>query len=458
MVVATETRTLEARFDGDVKGLAAAVKKAERQLGKYDKSAQESTKKTGAFGRTIATVGSGGAKARIGLQGAAKAGGIAAVAIGATIGVAQSAGQAFVDMSASASNLSLGVAKARGVFGASFPAMEAWARSSAEAMGLTRLEALGLGANIQDFLVPMGVARDQAAKMSLQLLDLSGTLALNSGGTRTAAEVADIFTAAMAGEYDSLQSLGIGISAARVEQVKADLVKKSSKKLTDAEATALAVLKIAQADSTDATKLATTAEGRQAQAMLRTRAQLRGAWQDIQLKLLPVLLRLWGTIDQKVVPAVQKFVVWLDSPQGQQAMREWADKISRIVSQVGSLIGQLDRAVYWVNKFSSAASRVNPINIGAIGSAVSGIRNLFGRAHGGPVSAGEQYVVGERGPEVLTMGSRSGHITPNHEAGGGDMVAEIHIEIGGEVVRVIRQEIRTDKRKLKRTVTAGAAA
>lgn len=36
-----------------------------------------------------------------------------------------------------------------------------------------------------------------------------------------------------------------------------------------------------------------------------------------------------------------------------------------------------------------------------------------GRASGGPVTAGGTYLVGERGPELLTMGSSSGYITPN---------------------------------------------
>lgn len=42
-----------------------------------------------------------------------------------------------------------------------------------------------------------------------------------------------------------------------------------------------------------------------------------------------------------------------------------------------------------------------------------------GRAGGGPVVAGETYVVGEHGREVLTMGSQSGYVTPNSRLGGG---------------------------------------
>ena len=53
---------------------------------------------------------------------------------------------------------------------------------------------------------------------------------------------------------------------------------------------------------------------------------------------------------------------------------------------------------------------------GIFGSFLGG---LFGRARGGPVSAGGAYVVGERGPEILQMGSRGGNIIPNNKMGGG---------------------------------------
>ena len=39
------------------------------------------------------------------------------------------------------------------------------------------------------------------------------------------------------------------------------------------------------------------------------------------------------------------------------------------------------------------------------------------RAVGGPVSAGGTYLVGERGPEIVTMGA-GGYVTPNNRLGG----------------------------------------
>ena len=80
------------------------------------------------------------------------------------------------------------------------------------------------------------------------------------------------------------------------------------------------------------------------------------------------------------------------------------------------------------------------------------------RASGGPVQPRRTYLVGERGPEFITMGNSPGKVT-SAEAGiaaaGGTTIVENHIEIGGEVVRVVRTEIKANDRNTKRRVTAG---
>ena len=60
--------------------------------------------------------------------------------------------------------------------------------------------------------------------------------------------------------------------------------------------------------------------------------------------------------------------------------------------------------------------------VSGIGGRIGGfLGGLFGkRANGGPVSAGGAYLVGERGPELLQMGSRGGNIIPNNAIGGGN--------------------------------------
>ena len=86
-------------------------------------------------------------------------------------------------------------------------------------------------------------------------------------------------------------------------------------------------------------------------------------------------------------------------------------------------------------------------SISAIGNAISGgkgfgggfLSGLFGkRAAGGPVSAGGAFLVGERGPEILQMGSKGGNIIPNNKLGGGDSITNmvtVNVDASGSSVQ-----------------------
>jgi tape measure domain-containing protein len=54
-----------------------------------------------------------------------------------------------------------------------------------------------------------------------------------------------------------------------------------------------------------------------------------------------------------------------------------------------------------------------------MGSQIAGVskQQFTPRAIGGDVFGGGNYLVGENGPELLQLGSRGGHITPNHQLG-----------------------------------------
>tara|TARA_R100000781_G_scaffold61870_1_gene39377 strand:- start:2610 stop:4178 length:1569 start_codon:yes stop_codon:yes gene_type:complete len=69
--------------------------------------------------------------------------------------------------------------------------------------------------------------------------------------------------------------------------------------------------------------------------------------------------------------------------------------------------------------------------VSGIGGRIGGfLGNIFGkRANGGPVSAGGAYLVGERGPEILQMGSRGGNIIPNNAIGGGGTTNMITVNV-----------------------------
>ena len=132
----------------------------------------------------------------------------------------------------------------------------------------------------------------------------------------------------------------------------------------------------------------------------------------------------------------------------QESMRNYADDTRNAFAQVGDLVtssfrGMEDALVNFVKTgkldFKSLADSIisdlariaaKKVIAGVIGNLFGGSANLgtasgsdldlfYGgpRASGGPVSAGKTYLIGEKGPELLTMGS-SGMVTPNHALGG----------------------------------------
>lgn len=74
---------------------------------------------------------------------------------------------------------------------------------------------------------------------------------------------------------------------------------------------------------------------------------------------------------------------------------------------------------------------------GALGGFFGG-----GKAIGGSVQAGGSYLVGERGPEILTMGGRGGNIIPNNKmGGGGGVVVNQTINLSAGVSQTVRAEV-----------------
>ena len=64
----------------------------------------------------------------------------------------------------------------------------------------------------------------------------------------------------------------------------------------------------------------------------------------------------------------------------------------------------------------------------AFGGPAKTFFNPVARQHGGPVTAGTAYLVGERGPEIL-IPRVSGQIEPNAGLGGRSLIGELHISV-----------------------------
>lgn len=118
---------------------------------------------------------------------------------------------------------------------------------------------------------------------------------------------------------------------------------------------------------------------------------------------------------------------------------------------INSLITLLNKAINTIN--STIIDTLNNVP----GVSFGHIPNLPHLALGGPAMAGREYLVGEKGPEILRMGAQAGHVTSNANAFG-PMTLEIPIQIGDEVVRVVRATIDMSDKSKHRRVLAGAGA
>ena len=120
-----------------------------------------------------------------------------------------------------------------------------------------------------------------------------------------------------------------------------------------------------------------------------------------------------------------------DQADAAQELTEKFEKIGESVEK--SIVGNLTDAVMGTQSLGQAAVNVldslkrklieiqiqkaaDSILEGGLGSAIGGfLGRIFkgGKASGGSVAAGSAYLVGEKGPEILQMGSQGGNIIPN---------------------------------------------
>jgi len=131
-----------------------------------------------------------------------------------------------------------------------------------------------------------------------------------------------------------------------------------------------------------------------------------------------------------------------------------------------ALFGNMQGTLGGGGLFGSILGGLGGLFGGGGGSAVAALtpeqqvsRFTFGRANGGSVRAGNEYIVGERGPELFSPGV-SGMITPNHALGGSTNVVvnvdasgssvEGDEEQGRELGRMISVAIQSELIKQKR--------
>lgn len=113
-------------------------------------------------------------------------------------------------------------------------------------------------------------------------------------------------------------------------------------------------------------------------------------------------------IEEQIAQKEQEKAAYIEA---QAAMTQaFKENVELRQKQAEGEIESLDRLAASVNAVSDAYRNMSVARGGRS-------QGLEGRADGGPVSAGQPYIVGERGPELFTPNA-SGMITPNKDVGG----------------------------------------
>lgn len=301
------------------------------------------------------------------------------VAAGGAIigGVAVGVGLKVLDMG---SNFEAMDAKASTVFGNQIGLVKDWAAENAAAMGLTSRQATGLAANFADLLIPMGFTRDQAADMSTKVVGLSGALSEWSGGTKSAAEVADILSKAMLGERDGLKALGISISEA---DVQARLAANGQAQLTGAaleQAKALATQQLIFEKSTDAQAAYAegTAKGLRVQAEFN--AMMGEVVEQLVTALYPAVLTIATFLKENLPPAIETAKQVFETIR--PTLEDIAAVFAAVFAQVAQLVGdfvELVSAIWteWGDEILAVAQVVFGFIADTIKNAMTVIRGII---------------------------------------------------------------------------------
>ena len=203
--MATEIDKLLIRIEADLSSVR-------RQLNTLDKQVQSKTQSVGKGLNRIASV--------------------AKVALGAVIvQQAARAGMAMINMAASVEEMQ---SKSEAVFGSFVGQVRKELSAFGQEVGRSAFELEGMASSIQDTFVPMGFARGEAAKLSVELTKLATDVASFNNASDT--ETMKAFQSALVGNHETVRRFGIVITEASLKQELLNMgINKSVNEITNQE-------------------------------------------------------------------------------------------------------------------------------------------------------------------------------------------------------------------------------
>ncbi len=279
---------------------------------------------------------SGSDKAAFGLLNANKAAGslvaglakISAVAIGAAAVI----GKNLVD---AASALEESQSKVNVVFGDSAGIIEDFAAKSAVAAGISKQAALEAAGTYGNLFQAFGVGREQAANMSITLVQLASDLA--SFNNTSVEDAIQALRSGLSGETEPLKRFGVALNDVRLKQEALNLGLYSGKGNLDVAAKSQAAYALILKDTALAQgDFARTSDGAANQQRILA-AQFQNIRAEIGTALLPVFKAMLSFINDRILPVLQQFANILGERGAGAAFKFLGQSILNFTSNLGPM-------------------------------------------------------------------------------------------------------------------------
>ena len=225
----------------------------------------------------------------------------------------------------------------------------------------TKAEAQSMASGLQDLLIPMGVARDEATDMTGEFMHVAGALANFNSGTHTSQDVMNAMNSALTGQYDSLKSLGIQLDATTVKEKAVAMGLASSTDEVDKKMQAEVLLSEVYAQSGDALNAYNeeNLDAKTKMQLAKTEAiDLAASFGEL---LLPMI--------NSLIDGVRKVIEWFGGLD--EGTQKTILTVLAIVAAIGPLVLIISKVIAGVSSVIGFLTAMNPIVLLVIGVIVA---------------------------------------------------------------------------------------
>lgn len=294
------------------------------------------------------------------------------------LGGVLAAGTVIVGLKAAAfaaSDLAESTSKANVVFGSASASVQAFAKTSAQSMGMSSRVALEAAGTFGNLFVSMGLAQDKSAEMSMSIVQLAADLA--SFNNSSPEEALDALRSGLTGETEPLKRFGINLNDAMLkeEAMSMGLIKTTTEVLPPAVKAQAAYKAMLKQTGTAQGDFARTADGAANSVKIAT-AELENAKAELGQSLTP-------------------------------AMTDGAKAVSGLAAEFNALPDPVQNATVKIGLFATAAVAAFSFLKGPVESFVAMFPNAAG-----VISAG---ITKMSGPLALSLAAKDAYVKGNED-------------------------------------------